>query len=674
MNKTNFQRRLPVGAELQPQGGAHFRVYAPKRQRVEVVIEGGAGFSDQPQGFALEAEAAGYFSGLIAEAAAGTRYRFRLDGSEWLYPDPVARFQPDGPHGPSQIVDPTTFNWTDDEWPGVGREGQVLYEMHVGTFTQAGTLAAAATELPELAELGITVIEMMPVADFPGRFGWGYDGVNLFAPTQLYGAPDDLRHFINRAHALGIGVILDIVYNHLGPDGNYLREFADNYFTDRHETDWGDPINFDDEQSAPVREFFLANAAYWIDEFHFDGLRIDATQNIYDDSRDHIVAAVTRVARAAARGRSIYVVGENEPQHTRLVRSTEQGGFGLDALWNDDFHHSAMVTLTGHNEAYYTDYLGKPQEFISAAKYGYLYQGQHYRWQKQRRGTPGLNLPPTAFITFIQNHDQIANSGRGDRCHKLTSPGRFRAMTALMLLGPSTPMLFQGQEFAASSPFFYFADHKPEIARLVQNGRAEFLKQFRSLATAETQAILSDPCGLETFEASRLKLNERELHAPIYQMHKDLLRLRRADPVFSRPRRGGVDGAVLSDEAFVLRFFGAEGEDDRLLLVNFGVDLWLNPAPEPLLSPHEGRIWETLWSSEDVRYGGLGTPVLDTKENWRIPGHAAFALKPGHILLEKASPLLPEKTPALLEKDRRAWQKQQQRQAAKETKRQKERK
>ncbi len=642
MKNTAIDRRLPVGAELLPDGGAHLRVYSPKRKRVEVIIEGLSSLGDDQRTFELQPEDNGYFSGWI-KADAGTLYRFRLDGSEKLYPDPASRFQPEGPHGPSKVINPASYNWTDKEWQGVRRGGQIIYEMHVGTFTRAGTWAAAATELPELAELGITIIEMMPVADFSGQFGWGYDGVNLFAPTHLYGEPDDLRRFIDRAHAFGIGVILDVVYNHLGPDGNYLKEFSDDYFTDRYETDWGEAINFDGANARPVREYYLANAAYWVDEFHFDGLRIDATQNIYDESGEHILAAVTKSVRDSARGRATYIVGENESQHIRLVQPPEQGGYGIDALWNDDFHHSAMVAMTGRNEAYYTDYLGKPQEFISAAKYGYLYQGQWYSWQKQRRGTPGLKLSPAAFVTFIQNHDQIANSGRGQRCHALTSPGCFRAMTALLLLGPGTPMLFQGQEFAASSPFFYFADQKHDLARLVREGRAEFLKQFPSLATAETQAILSDPCDPKTFELSKLNLIERKQHALIYQMHKDLLRLRREDPVFSKPRRGGVDGAVLSDDAFLLRFFGSEGEDDRILLVNFGIDLHLYQAPEPLLAPHEGRMWETFWSSEDVRYGGLGTPLLDTEENWRIPGHAAFVLKPGNILLEKASPLLPEK-------------------------------
>src|SRR5205085_7998197 len=428
-------------------------------------------------------------------------------------------------HGPSQVIDPSSFRWSDSNWSGVQREGQVLYEMHIGTFTREGSWKSAANELKELAALGITVIEVMPVAEFPGRFGWGYDGVDLFAPTQLYGEPDDFRRFVDRAHATGLGVILDVVYNHFGPDGCYLREFADHYFTDRHETEWGDPINYDDADSAPVREFIIANAGYWIDEFHLDGLRLDATQNIYDDSSDHILAAITRRAREAAAGRDIIIVAENEPQETRLVRAPEQGGYGMDGLWNDDFHHSAMVALTGRNEAYFTDYLGKAQEFISAVKYGYLYQGQWHKWQKQRRGTPGLDLKPAAFVTFIQNHDQIANTATGERAHKLTSPGRFRAMTALMLLAPGTPMLFMGQEFAASTPFLYFADHEANLAELVRKGRAEFLEQFRSYATPETQAILTNPEAVATFEKCKLDFTERERHKQIYDMHQDLLKL-----------------------------------------------------------------------------------------------------------------------------------------------------
>ncbi len=624
-----FCRRWPIGAEVMPAGGVHFRVWAPRRRRVAVVLESAADHPAAREGVpvGLEPEADGYFVGGVPDAGPGTRYRFRLDDDPHLYPDPAARFQPDGPHGPSQVIDPAAFRWGDGDWRGVGRTGQVLYEMHIGTFTPEGTWQAGIRELPELADLGITILEVMPVAEFPGRFGWGYDGVDLFAPTRLYGPPDDFRRFVDRAHALGIGVILDVVYNHVGPDGNFLKAFADDYFTDRYANEWGEAINFDGPNSAPVRTFFLTNAAYWIDEFHLDGLRLDATQQIFDSSPDHILTAIGRTVRAAARGRSTYIVGENEPQQVKLVRPVERGGYGLDALWNDDFHHTAKVTMIGRNEAYLSDYLGTPQEFISAAKWGYLYQGQRYSWQGKRRGTPALDVPPCHFVHFIQNHDQIANSGRGERCHELTSPGRYKALSTLLLLGPQTPMLFQGQEFAASSPFFFFADHNPELAKLVYKGRAEFLSQFPSLALPEMQQCLPDPAAPRTFERCKLDLGERQKHASRYALHRDLLRLRREDPVFRAPRHRGVDGAVLGPQAFVLRFF-AEGGADRLLVVNLGRDLHFDPAPEPLLAPPEGTCWTKLFSTEDPAYGGCGTPPLDTDDNWWIPGEVAVVLSP----------------------------------------------
>lgn len=615
-----FQRRLPVGAEPVPGEGVHFRVWAPRRQRVDVVVEG---IAESQQ---LEAEPDGYFSGTVAGLATGALYRYQLDG-DLLRPDPASRFQPNGPHGASRVVDPASFRWTDGAWPGVSLEGQVIYELHVGAFTPEGTWRAAARELPELAAVGIAVIEPMPVADFPGRFGWGYDGVDLFAPTRLYGEPDDFRDFVNQAHAIGLGVILDVVYNHLGPDGNYLRDFANEYFTDRYENEWGAAIDFDGDRSGPVREFFIANARHWIDEYHLDGLRLDATQQIFDASPTHIVADVAQAVRRAAGSRSTLLVAENEAQEARLVRSPERGGYGLDALWNDDFHHSAIVALTGRNAAYYTDYRGTPQELLSAVKWGCLFQGQHYKWQGKRRGTPALDLPPASFVNYIQNHDQIANSGAGERIDQRTSPGRYRAATALLLLAPGTPMLFMGQEFAASSPFLYFADHEPELAALVRRGRAEFLSQFPDLALPQSKEALADPAAAATFARCKLDLSERTQHAAAYALHRDLLTLRREDPVLRAQRPRGTDGAVLSATALVLRFFGERGAD-RLLIVNLGRALQYEPAPEPLLAPPEGARWEVRWSSDDRRYGGTGTPPLDTEAGWRIPSEAAVVLVP----------------------------------------------
>lgn len=615
-------RRLPIGAEVQRDGRTHFRVWAPRRRTVEVLLE-----SPNAAAFPLHAEKDGYFAG-YAPAPDGTRYRFRLDGDATLYPDPASRYQPEGPHGPSQVVDPSAFAWTDRAWRGVGLAGQVIYELHLGTFTPEGTWEAAARQLPELRDLGITVIEIMPLADFAGNFGWGYDGVNLFAPTRIYGTPDDARRFIDRAHSLDMGVINDVVYNHIGPDGNYLGQFSNDYITDRYKTDWGPAINYDGPNSGPVREFVTANARYWIDEFRFDGLRLDATQNIYDISKEHILAAISRSVREAAKGRATIVVTENETQEIRMVRPLAEGGYGFDGMWNDDFHHAARVALTGRNEAYLTDYRGTPQEFISTVKRGFLYQGQRYLWQKKRRGTRTTGAPPTAFVVFLENHDQVSNTG-GKRVWQMTSPGRYRALTALLLLSPGTPMLFQGQEFACSSPFVFFADHKPDLARLVFEGRKEFLAQFPSQATLAVQERILNPAAVETFARCKVDLSERDKHAVAYALHRDLLRLRREDAVFRVQRPDGVDGAVLSSHAFVLRFFGNKG-DDRLLLVNLGSDLLLGPSPEPLLAPDEGMGWELLWNSEDVRYGGDAAIAEERLDGWRLPGESAVVMKLKH--------------------------------------------
>ncbi len=621
-----------MGAELATkQGVAHFRVWAPLCEKVQVVIEDiSSNPIDSKGSFDLVREGNGHFSGIVNGIKNGTLYRYRLDGQAQAYPDPASRFQPNGPHGPSQIVDPGLFGWTDQAWTGMKIDGQLLYEMHIGTFTEEGTWESALRELRELASLGITLLEVMPVADFPGNFGWGYDCVNLFAPTRLYGQPDDFRRFVDEAHSLGMGVILDVVYNHLGPDGNYLSRFSDEYFTDRYETDWGKAINFDGHDAKPVRDFFVSNACYWIEEFHLDGLRLDATQTIFDKSPEHILSVINRHVRRAAGKRSVILLAENEPQEVKLVRPLDQGGYGMDALWNDDFHHSAMVALTGHNQAYYSDYLGSPQEFISAAKWGYLFQGQHYKHQNKRRGSPALDLRPCVFVTYIQNHDQIANTATGQRCHYLTSPGRYRAMTALLLLCPGTPMLFQGQEFGASSPFHYFADHEKGLARKVHQGRIKFLKQFYCLDAPDMKNLLPDPSNPALFRHSKLNFSERQSHAGIYALHRDLIELRNQDPVFRAQRCRGLDGAVLGPEAFVLRFFGEKG-DDRLVTVNFGLDLHLNPAPEPLLAPPESMRWKIIWSSENPKYEGSGTPAIDTPDGWKFPGQAAVVFGPREI-------------------------------------------
>jgi maltooligosyltrehalose trehalohydrolase len=582
-DQRDMQRRYPLGAEI-IDGGVHFRVWAPAHDAVAVSIDG----RDVP----LARDGGGYHAGRVDGAGAGTLYRFRLGGGRETVPDPASRFQPEGPHGPSMVVDPSAYRWKN---AGVAMtDDVVLYEMHVGTFTAEGTFRAAIEKLPLLRDVGITLIEVMPIAEFPGRFGWGYDGVDLWAPTRLYGRPDDFRAFVDAAHGAGLGVILDVVYNHFGPDGCYLKHFTEKYFTKKYTNDWGEAINYDGDGSAAVRELVSENAAYWVDEFRLDGLRLDATQSINDDSDEHVIALIARRAREAAGGRRIVLVAENEPQEVRLL--TE---YGLDALWNDDWHHSATVALTGRREAYYTDYLGTPQEFVSMAKSGFLYQGQWYSWQKNRRGTPSSSIAPRRFVCYLQNHDQVANSADGERIDRVASPANVRAMTALLLLAPQTPMLFQGQEFAASSPFLYFADHEPELAAAVAKGRREFLTQFPSIATAAAQAQLAPPESMETFLACKLDWRERDAHGDAVALHRDLSRMR------AEWRAERVDGAVLRDALFVLRF------ETRLLLVNLGDDVALDPVDEPLLAGE----WTPSWSSG---------PAMTTL--WRIPGHAAIVL------------------------------------------------
>lgn len=602
--------------------GVHFRVWAADHQAVTVIFDD-AGVAP----LSLAAEADGYFSGFAEGVGPGARYRFKLGNGETLLVDPVSWALPEGPDGPSEVVD-SQFRWTDKNWKGVSAVGQVLYELHVGTFTQAGTWQSAIEQLTALRELGITCTELMPVNEFPGTRNWGYDGVNQFAPYHGYGSPDDFRRFVDSAHGLGIGVILDVVYNHFGP-GQTITAFSKRYFNDR-QTNWGQAINFDGPGNGAVREFFLTNVRYWIEQFHLDGFRFDATQAIFDTSAKHILAEINEVARAAAPHKTLYLVNENEPQDSRLFMPESEGGYGLDANWNDDFHHAAGSLLTGHCEAYYRDHPGKPQEFISGAKYGFIYQGQRYGWQSKRRGRSSLSARSTAFVHFLQNHDQIANSARGFRVHRLASPQQLRAMTALLLLGPQTPMLFQGQEWAASSPFLYFSDQSAELRGEVAKGRAKELSQFPSIATPEALANLRDPSAIETFNDSKLKHEEKSqpAHAEWLALHRDLIALRQGDAVFSQPRlRGDIDGAVLGPDAFVLRF--SNDGDDRLLVLNLGQDLNLDPCPEPLMAPPTGMRWAVVLATEDFKYGGCGWPPPETEqEGWFLHGRSAFVLKP----------------------------------------------
>jgi maltooligosyltrehalose trehalohydrolase len=608
---------MTLGAQL-ASDGVSFRVWAPKPERIDVVME------DVGRNFPMEKDEGGYFSCVVPTAQAGMTYRYRLDNGT-AYPDPCSRFQPQGPHGPSLIVDPDAYPWRTPDWQGVRMAGQIIYELHVGAFTQAGTFDAAIEELDALKETGITLIELMPLAEFPGRWNWGYDGVDLFAPAHVYGDSEGLKRFVDAAHARGIGVILDVVYNHFGPDGNYLPLFSDTYLTDRHPNDWGQAVNFDGPGAEGVRGFFIENACYWIAEYRLDGLRLDAVHAMYDESPIHIVAEISQRARAAAGARGIVLIAECESQLIRTIHPVEQGGWGLDGVWSDDFHHICRVALTGRSDAYYSDYRGTAQELLSIVKRGFVYQGQRYDWQDKPRGTVVKDEPAARFVFYMQNHDQVANHLYGERLHAMADPASLRALTALFLLAPETPLLFMGQEFTASSPFLFFTDHGADLAAKVYEGRKKFLSQFPASVTREAQDSMRNPNDQATFERSRLDSSERSRHAEAYRLHRELLHLRRDDPIISRQDRHAMDGAVLGPQALALRWF-TDSDDDRLVLVNLGPDLHFVPAPEPLLAPVSEGSWTLLWSSDHPGYEGPGIRNPLTDKGWHIPGRSSVLL------------------------------------------------
>jgi maltooligosyltrehalose trehalohydrolase len=613
-------------------GKTQFRIWAPEAKSVEILFEG------SQQRLKLEPQADGYFGLITDQAPPGTLYRYTVD-DRGPWPDPYSRFQPQGVHGPSMVVDGDAFQWTDERWRGARLAGQVLYELHIGAFTSEGTFDSAIQRLAYLRELGITMIEVMPVTECPGRFNWGYDGVQLFAPYHVYGDYDAFKRFIDAAHAHGLAVILDVVYNHLGPDGNYFPCFSPHFFSKRHKTEWGEALNFDDRHSNGVRDFVLQNVRYWMREFHLDGLRLDATQSIFDASDRHILADLVEAARTAAAPKEIVVTAENEPQCSEHLLSPERGGFGIDGMWNDDFHHSASVALRGSRDGYLRDYTGRAQELLSCVKYGFLYQGQRYGWQDKARGSPLKDVPASACITFIDNHDQVANHFLGDRVHARAAPAAYRAMAALLLLAPQTPLLFMGQEFAATRRFMFFADHNPELRPLVHTGRREFVGQFKAYADPAVQALVPDPAYEETFLASKLDWQEAQDHAEILAFHRDLIALRRADEVLRDPDKYVLDGATLNEKVLVLRWFTVDGED-RLLLVNLDQQLLFDSIPEPLIAPPRGKDWRLLWSSEDARYGGHGVilPVeAGGRGRWNIAAQSAVLLGAGRADAQSSS-------------------------------------
>jgi malto-oligosyltrehalose trehalohydrolase len=522
--RLDVNRRLhhmPFGAELCDEQ-ARFRVWAPAQPAVALVLEGRTAIP-------MEAAAGGWYE-LIAGAHAGSRYHFALSDGR-LVPDPASRYQPRDVQGPSELIDAQAYRWLHPAWRGRPWEQAVLYELHLGTFTPCGTFRAAIDKLDHLASLGITAIELMPVGDFSGARNWGYDGVLPFAPDATYGRPDDFKEFVDAAHARGLMVLLDVVYNHFGPVGNHLSAYAPQFFTDRHKTPWGDAINFDGPDSGPVREFFIHNALYWIDEFCLDGLRLDAVHAIKDAGPKHVVLELAERVRglAAAQGREVHLIVENEANSARFLNRTQSARGWCTAQWNDDVHHCLHVAATGETSGYYEDYRDPRGMLCRGLTEGFVYQGEPSPHQGGRhRGEPSRHLPPGAFIDFIQNHDQVGNRAFGERLSQLTSPEALRAVAAIYLLCPSTPMLFMGEEWGSSRPFTYFCD-LPELADAIREGRRQEFSRFPEFQNAAARAAIPDPNDPATFEMARLEWRELDHpeHAGWLAWYRSILALRR---------------------------------------------------------------------------------------------------------------------------------------------------
>ncbi len=545
--------------------GVDFRVWAPVASVVELVLEGEA--PGRPAR-AMSKSADGVFSALVAEARPGTRYRYRIDGSV-PFPDPASRFQPEGVHGPSEVVDPALFPWSDSGWKGPDPATLVVYELHVGTFTRAGTFAAAAAMLPKLADLGVTAVELMPLADFPGERGWGYDGVNLYAPARCYGRPDDLRGFVDAAHKLGLAVIVDAVYNHLGPDGNYLSQFSPYYFSKTHHTDWGQGPNFDGEHSGRVVDFVTESALHWVHEYHIDGLRLDATHALMDESERHVLLRLTERLHLAgdALGRRVVVIAEDERNLSTLIRPVAAGGFGLDGVWADDLHHQIRRALTGQKDGYYADYTGTAEDVAETLRKGWFYCGQPSLRKGVPRGTDTAGLDASKFVVCIQNHDQIGNRAFGERLNHQIDRSAFRAASALFLTAPQSLLLFMGQEWAASTPFLYFTDHNPEIGKLVTEGRRREFQHFTAFTDPTIRTRIPDPQAASTFGNSKLNWEERdhEPHAGTLRLYRDLLRLRKTEPAL---RPGSTyDARAVAEGVVLLRRTTRTGGAGLLVLV-----------------------------------------------------------------------------------------------------------
>jgi malto-oligosyltrehalose trehalohydrolase len=514
--------RMPFGAEAREDGATRFRLWAPAARHVELWLE------EPGRAVPMPRDVGGWAEYVTREAPAGTRYRYRID-REVLVPDPAARFQPGDVHGASEVVDPLAYAWADAGWAGVPPERLAFYELHVGAFTAAGTYAGVAERLDHLVSLGVTAVQLMPLADFPGRWGWGYDGVLPFAPEARYGRPEALKALVDRAHARGLAVFLDVVYNHFGPEGNYLHRYAPDFFATRHRTPWGDGINYDGYGSEVVRAFVIHNALYWIEEYHLDGLRLDSVGTIADESATHLLVELGRaVADGPGRERVVHLVLENGANEARYLRRPRRGRPLYQAQWNDDVHHALHVLLTGEKGGYYADYQPPLPSLARCFAEGFAFQGEWSLYRQRRRGEASADLPPTAFVAFLQNHDQIGNRALGERITALASPEAVRAATAVLLLAPAPPLLFMGQEWAAPEPFLFFSDLGPELGPSVAEGRRQEFARFPEFAGPAMAGRIPDPQAEATFRRSVLDWSRAgdAGHQDWLALHRALLALR----------------------------------------------------------------------------------------------------------------------------------------------------
>jgi maltooligosyltrehalose trehalohydrolase len=585
---------MPFGATLDADG-ARFSLWAPTASKVELLAEG------VPREMAAEGA---WFRLDVPGMRAGTLYSYRID-DQLDVPDPASRFQPDGVAGPSMLVDPCAYRWRDDEWQGRPWTEAVLYEVHVGTATPEGSFAALADKLEYLRDLGVTALELMPLAACAGNRNWGYDGVLHYAPNHAYGRPDDLKALVDKAHRLGLMVLLDVVYNHFGPSGNFLHAYAKSFFTERHQTLWGAGINFDGEASPAVRDYFVHNALYWLEEFHFDGLRFDAVHAIADDSERHIIAELAERIRAQLPGRHIHLLLENNANQARWLETGEDGAPRLHtAQWNDDIHHVWHRILTGEADGYYRDYDDPVAGLGRGLAEGFVYQGELSAHDGVSRGEPSGHLPPWAFVNFLQNHDQIGNRAMGERLSTLTAPEKLALARAVLLLAPQIPMLFMGEEWNATAPFQYFVDFPddPELSEAVREGRRREFASFAGFGSGEAGSELPDPTAIETFERSRPDWAEpaREPHAAILGETKALLRLRQ-DLIVPLMKSGflSADWQRPSAEALDVRW--RFGGGTLRLVANLG------GQPLPVECGSGDRM---VWAS----------PVVDSAQLRELPG------------------------------------------------------